>query len=76
MFCVEAILKFYLFWALYHCALFCVQSTMLFLPCGHVCTCVPCSKTVTICPLDRVPITQNVHLLLPASDEPGDDDAF
>ena len=48
------------------CVCVCVaQSTVLFLNCGHVCTCVKCSDLLHECPLDRGEIVQRIRLVLP-----------
>jgi len=55
-----------------------LQSTVLFLNCGHVCTCVKCSDLLHECPLDRGEIVQRIRLVLPPGGSPGgdDDEAF
>jgi len=38
------------------------KSEIIFLPCGHLCSCVRCEPDLTHCPLCRTPIQQRVHL--------------
>lgn len=38
------------------------QCNIIFLPCGHVCSCWRCETGLTDCPLCRAPITQKVRL--------------
>jgi hypothetical protein len=38
------------------------QSSIVFLPCGHVCTCQVCSKQVSLCPMCRVNIERKFEL--------------
>ncbi|KAK3758802.1 hypothetical protein RRG08_030613 [Elysia crispata] len=42
------------------------ESSVIFLPCGHVCCCAECARQVKECPLCRAPITAKVKLTLPA----------
>lgn len=41
------------------------MSEVIFLPCGHVCTCPLCSAPLTECPLCRALITQTIKLTIP-----------
>jgi E3 ubiquitin-protein ligase LRSAM1 len=41
------------------------ESTILFLNCGHVCTCQKCSEVLHECPLDRSEIVQKIRLVAP-----------
>eukprot|EP00088_Acartia_fossae_P032609 TRINITY_DN33368_c0_g3_i2.p1 TRINITY_DN33368_c0_g3~~TRINITY_DN33368_c0_g3_i2.p1 ORF type:complete len:753 (+),score=281.15 TRINITY_DN33368_c0_g3_i2:53-2311(+) len=38
------------------------KSNIIFLPCGHMCSCLECEAGLEACPLCRTPITQRVRL--------------
>ena len=38
------------------------QAQMIFLNCGHVCCCQPCSQPLRTCPLCRQDITQRLRI--------------
>ncbi|XP_076454610.1 E3 ubiquitin-protein ligase LRSAM1-like isoform X2 [Babylonia areolata] len=40
-------------------------SEVIFLPCGHVCTCPVCTAPLTECPMCRAPISQRIKLSVP-----------
>lgn len=52
------------------------QSEILFLNCGHVCTCAKCAEPLKVCPLDRAEIVQKIHLLPSPDTLTTTDDAF
>ncbi|GFR78664.1 leucine-rich repeat and sterile alpha motif-containing 1 [Elysia marginata] len=41
------------------------ESTIIFLPCGHVCCCAECARPLSECPLCRASISAKVKLTLP-----------
>lgn len=39
------------------------KSSVLFLNCGHICTCAPCSENLKSCPLDRCEVIRKIHIV-------------
>ncbi|XP_071096759.1 E3 ubiquitin-protein ligase LRSAM1-like [Haliotis cracherodii] len=43
------------------------ESQVIFLNCGHICSCVMCCGPLTLCPLCRAPIVQKIKLSQPTT---------
>ncbi|KAG2455911.1 LRSM1 ligase, partial [Polypterus senegalus] len=40
----------------------CMENEVVFLPCGHICCCLPCSEVLRSCPLCRSDIAQHIRI--------------
>ncbi|CAH8445797.1 unnamed protein product [Dicrocoelium dendriticum] len=45
------------------------KCLIIFLQCGHVCTCAVCAEKISTCPLCRSPISQRVQIHFPSAIE-------
>lgn len=43
------------------------KCLVIFLQCGHVCTCATCSEKLSVCPLCRLPIFQRIQIHFPTT---------